>query len=250
MTEWILLSLAIGLINLTNIRFGLLFIGEPLVVGALTGWYLKDQALGLYLGSVIQFMWIRSIPIGVKVQVNYTMMTFLTIFLVFYFKESAYPLCFLIAWFFSFLGRGLEIFMKRLSNSLVDDMMKKIEKVRFTPAHLGFMIFHVLSFSILTFIALSVTTFVMNPILAIIPAKLLDSFSFSYPFLALYALAMFFHSIDFHFKLIYLLIGILLGLVMLLLGISFNIKIIVLSVFAVLVSLLHQRFLTPGSAAP
>ncbi|GEM_PF-5083130 len=241
MTEWIWISIIVGLINFTNVRFGLFFFGEPLVIGMLTGWYVQDIALGLYIGAVMQFMWIKSIPIGVKVQVNYSIMTFLSIVFIQAYGESLFPIVFFCAYVFSLIGKFLEIVMKRLCNVFVGDMMKNIEKVRFLTVHFLFLLFHVLSFSLLAFVGLFASDMALNFVGPLLSEKMKDAFGFTYPFLALYALAMFFHSVEFNLKYLYLLIGIILGLAMMFLNLGFEVKISVLVIGAIGITLLQQR---------
>lgn len=243
MIEWVLLSILVGIINLTNIRFGLLFIGEPLVIGLLTGLYVQDMALGLYIGAVFQFMWIKSIPIGVKVQVNYTIMTFISVILIHGYGDSVFPLVFFFGYLFSLLGRLLEISMKRMSNGFVEKMMKDIEHVRFVRSHLLFLVFHAAVFSALTFFGLQLSDLMVNFLSPLLPEKLKDAFSFTYPFLALYAMAMFFHSIEFNLKSVYLVIGLFLGLALMFLNVSLDLRITLLATGATLITIFQQKIL-------
>ncbi|MFA7674488.1 MAG: PTS sugar transporter subunit IIC [Endomicrobiia bacterium] len=59
--------------------FGQFMISRPIFCGPLFGYILGDINTGLWLGLIIEMMWINAIPMGVSVPVDLTMMTILSV---------------------------------------------------------------------------------------------------------------------------------------------------------------------------
>jgi len=241
MTDWLLLCLAVSIVNATCLRWGILFLGEPIVLGALLGLFLNNFTTGLYLGGILQFMWLKSIPVGVKVQSNYTVMTFLTIMLIGRFGERSYPLVFAAAFAFSFLGKHLETLLRRLDNILADRVMNNIGRVNLGLVNAVYLAGYVLVFAGLLFAGLSVSVPLVNWGLHWLPPKLLDAFQFSYPYLVLYALSLFFQAVSLNGKLVYFGLGIAAGLCLMAFNFSMITNINVLVLLAAALSLINSK---------
>jgi mannose/fructose/N-acetylgalactosamine-specific phosphotransferase system component IIC len=243
MTEWLLLGLAVSLINATCIRWGIFFLGEPLVLGAGLGLYLGDLGLGLYLGGILQFMWMKSIPVGVKVQSNFTIMTFLTIMLVHDYGERAYPLAFAAAYLFAFLGKQAEGLLRRFDNVIADRVMTGISRINLTAVNAVYLAGYVAVFFVIILAGLVVSGPLMDLGLRHLPARLFDAFGFSYPYLVLYALSLFLQAVSLKGKLLYLSLGIAAGLGLLAFNFSMVWNILVLIVLAGGLALVNGRLL-------
>ena len=241
MTEWILLSLAIGVINAACLRWGILFLGEPLVLGPLLGLVLNNFQTGIFLGGVFQFMWLKSIPVGVKVQSNYTIMTFLSVMMVCRYGERAYPLVFAVAFFFAFLAKHLESFLRKLDSGIADNIMNNISRVNLGLVNAAYLAGYVLVFAVLAFIGLAVTGPLVKWGLHLIPTKLLDAFEFSYPYLVLYSLSLFFQAVSLNGKLLYLGVGAVAGTALLVFHFSMPVNIHVLVILAAALALFRSN---------
>jgi len=72
----ILIFSIIGAILSADITmFGQFMISRPIFCGPLFGYILGDVYTGLWLGMIIEMMWVNAIPMGVSVPVDLTMMT-------------------------------------------------------------------------------------------------------------------------------------------------------------------------------
>lgn len=78
--EHIILFSIIGAILSADITmFGQFMISRPIFCGPLFGYILGDIHTGLWLGMIVEMMWINAIPMGVSVPVDLTMMTSLSV---------------------------------------------------------------------------------------------------------------------------------------------------------------------------
>lgn len=75
----ILLSLIGAICSADITAFGQFMISRPIFCGPLFGYILGDVYTGLWLGLIIEMMWINAIPMGVSVPVDLTMMTILSV---------------------------------------------------------------------------------------------------------------------------------------------------------------------------
>jgi mannose/fructose/N-acetylgalactosamine-specific phosphotransferase system component IIC len=241
MTEWLFLSLVISVLNATCVRWGIFFLGEPLVLGGFLGLFLGDLKLGLYLGGILQFLWMKSIPVGVKVESNFTVMTFLTIMLVYRYGERAYPLAFAVAYFFAFLARQTEAMLRRFDNIIADRVMNNISRTNLGLVNAVYLFGYVAVFFVLIMAGLAVSGPLMDLGLRLLPAKLFDAFGFSYPYLVLYALSLFFQAVSLNGKLLYCALGVVAGLGLLAFNFSMVWNILVLIILAAGLALVNSR---------
>jgi len=231
----------VAAINTTNIRFGLLFLGQPLVLGGVLGFFLNNMVLGLYVGSILQLMWVRSVPIGVKVQTNYTLITFLTIYFINIFDTSFYPIIFLLSYIFATLAKYLEKIIKNINSHIVDWVMKNLQKLNLDILHIIYLIVYTIIFFLFFLFSFYVMHFSLLKLVFYVPEKMLVAFQASYKYLILYALSLMYHSVSFKFKFFYFLGGAALALFLILLQLPFYVALIVLVFMTILVSLLEQQ---------
>lgn len=216
--EFALLSLITSILNLTNMHFGFLFLGQPLVTGGIIGSIIGDLPTGLFLGAVIQFFWVRSLPIGVKVQTNYTIMTFLAVYLVHIFGTGFFPVAFLLAYLLALTAKELEVMLKKINNYFVECIIKNIQKVNLGILNIVYICLYVLVFGILTLTGLLISHQLLLGIAFYFPPLLLEAFRFVYRYMGLFALSLFYSSVSFPFKDFYLAAGIVLGVILLMSG--------------------------------
>lgn len=78
--DHIILFSVIGAILSADITmFGQFMISRPIFCGPLFGYILGDIYTGLWLGMIVEMMWINEIPMGVSVPVDLTMLTSLAV---------------------------------------------------------------------------------------------------------------------------------------------------------------------------
>ena len=239
--NFFLIVALVAAINTTNIRFGLLFLGQPLVLGGVLGFFLNNMVLGLYVGSILQLMWVRSVPIGVKVQTNYTLITFLTIYFINIFDTSFYPIIFLLSYIFATLAKYLEKIIKNINSHIVDWVMKNLQKLNLDILHIIYLIVYTIIFFLFFLFSFYVMHFSLLKLVFYVPEKMLVAFQASYKYLILYALSLMYHSVSFKFKFFYFLGGAALALFLILLQLPFYVALIVLVFMTILVSLLEQQ---------
>ena len=240
MKFFLIVALA-AVINTTNIRFGLFFLGQPLVIGGILGLILNDLSLGLYVGSILQLMWVRSVPIGVKVQTNYTLITFLTIYFIYIFDTNLYPVIFILVYVFAIFAKYLEKIIKKINSYIVDLVMKNLKKINLDILHITYLIVYTILFFFFFLISFYVIHFFLLKLFFYVPEKMLVAFQASYKYLILYALSLMYHSVSFKFKLFYFLGGAGLALFLILVHLPFYIALIVLVLLTIFVSLFEQQ---------
>jgi len=239
--NFFLIVALVAIINTTNIRFGLFFFGQPLVLGGILGLILNDMGVGLYVGSIIQLMWVRSMPIGVKVQTNYTLITFLTIFFIKIFDTPFYPLIFILSYVFATVAKYLEKIIKKINSHIVDLVMKNLKKVNLDILHIIYLIVYTIIFFLFFLISFYVMHFFLLKLVFYVPEKMLLAFQASYKYLILYALSLMYQSVSFKFKFFYFLGGAGLALFLILAQLPFYMALIVLVLMTIFVSLLEQK---------
>jgi PTS system mannose-specific IIC component len=67
MIESLLLALLAALISLDVTAFGQFMISRPIVVGPLFGYLLGDIKTGIWLGMIVEMVWVNVIPMGASV---------------------------------------------------------------------------------------------------------------------------------------------------------------------------------------
>ncbi len=75
----IILSILAAACSCDITMFGQFMISRPIFVGALFGYILGDTYLGLWIGMIIEMLWINELPMGTAVPVDLTMMTVLSV---------------------------------------------------------------------------------------------------------------------------------------------------------------------------
>ena len=74
------LALIVALLDLDNSAIGHFMISRPLVAGPLMGFFLKDMALGLQTGALLELLWIARLPLGASVPANISLATAFAVF--------------------------------------------------------------------------------------------------------------------------------------------------------------------------
>lgn len=78
--ELIILLSFLGAVCSADITaFGQFMISRPIFCGPLFGYILGDVHTGVWLGMIVEMMWINAIPMGISVPVDLTMMTILSV---------------------------------------------------------------------------------------------------------------------------------------------------------------------------
>lgn len=75
----LLLSILSAICSSDITMFGQFMISRPIFSGALFGYILGDLYLGLWLGMIIEMLWINELPMGTAIPVDLTMMTILAV---------------------------------------------------------------------------------------------------------------------------------------------------------------------------
>ncbi len=75
MEQLIAFSLIGAVLSADITMFGQFMISRPIFCGPLFGYILGDIHTGLWLGMIVEMMWINEIPMGVSVPVDLTVMT-------------------------------------------------------------------------------------------------------------------------------------------------------------------------------
>ena len=71
----IIFSIICAILSADITMFGQFMISRPIFCGALFGYILGDIYTGLWLGMIIEMIWVNAIPMGVAVPVDLTMIT-------------------------------------------------------------------------------------------------------------------------------------------------------------------------------
>lgn len=74
-----LLSIAAAICSSDITMFGQFMISRPIFSGALFGYICGDIYLGLWVGMIIEMLWINELPMGTAVPIDLTMMTILSV---------------------------------------------------------------------------------------------------------------------------------------------------------------------------
>ena len=75
MDNLVIFSIIGAILSADITMFGQFMISRPIFCGALFGYILGDVYTGLWLGMIIEMMWVNAIPMGVSVPVDLTMIT-------------------------------------------------------------------------------------------------------------------------------------------------------------------------------
>lgn len=75
MDNLVIFSILGAILSADITMFGQFMISRPVFCGALFGYILGDVYTGLWLGMIIEMMWVNAIPMGVAVPVDLTMIT-------------------------------------------------------------------------------------------------------------------------------------------------------------------------------
>ncbi|MBQ3834143.1 MAG: PTS sugar transporter subunit IIC, partial [Elusimicrobia bacterium] len=79
MEQLIAFSLIGAILSADITMFGQFMISRPIFCGPLFGYFLGDIHTGLWLGMIVEMLWINEIPMGVAVPVDLTFMTSISV---------------------------------------------------------------------------------------------------------------------------------------------------------------------------
>lgn len=77
MIEFVWYGIIAALVSLDVTAIGQFMICRPIVVGPLFGYLLGDVKAGLWIGMIVELLWVNSIPMGASVPPDITAMTIL-----------------------------------------------------------------------------------------------------------------------------------------------------------------------------
>jgi mannose/fructose/N-acetylgalactosamine-specific phosphotransferase system component IIC len=131
MIEIINLSLLAAIIGLDVTAFGQFMISQPIICGPIFGYIMGDMKTGLWIGMIVELLWVKVIPMGAAIPHNYTA---IAIFAIFWgirsgiCSNSVFILSLLVAIPLGMLFRPLDIWMRYMNVKVVhwvDDNIKR-----------------------------------------------------------------------------------------------------------------------------
>ena len=155
----LLTALIGGIVDLDSTSAVQTMISQPIVASPLTGLCLgllygdpvNGIVLGLALGSILQLVWIEKLPLGMNVPPDAALASVLSVaigfiagndYLNFNLKEACYTLALVFSVALGLLGRGLDMFVRRLNTSIDSWVNDEIEDNNFKSIWWG----HILGF--------------------------------------------------------------------------------------------------------
>lgn len=158
MDEHLIVSLIValigGIVDLDSTAAIQCMISQPVVCAPLTGLILGgvlgDSAaglqLGLIVGVILQLVWIEQLPLGMNVPPDAALASVLSVALgfcagrdytLFADKEVCYCISLIVSVGLGLLGRGLDMFVRRLNTSVDSWVSQKIEDNQFSFINTG-----------------------------------------------------------------------------------------------------------------
>ncbi|NLM17719.1 MAG: PTS sugar transporter subunit IIC [Candidatus Riflebacteria bacterium] len=150
----LLVALIGGVVDLDSTAAWQFMISQPIVAAPLTGLFLGNiygealpaLKLGLLVGIILQLLWIEKLPLGMNVPPDAALASVLSVALGFISgqhyvnyaeKEVCYTLALLSSIALGLLGRGLDIFVRRINTELDAWVTVKIEEGSFWAISFG-----------------------------------------------------------------------------------------------------------------
>lgn len=120
------ISVIAGIISLDVTACWQIMISRPIIIGPLVGWLCGDLALGLYLGVIMELLWINTLPLGASIPVDAAASTVVAAVTAAYMRQwwsgslgVALALGIMFALPFGALFNRFDIFTRRYNNKLV-----------------------------------------------------------------------------------------------------------------------------------
>ena len=149
----IIFSIICAILSADITMFGQFMISRPIFCGALFGYILGDIYTGLWLGMIIEMIWVNAIPMGVAVPVDLTMITSLgVIWSCSFFKGSQEAAIFslAIAIPFAYLYKEVDLAGRLFNTKIMHWVEKGIEEGKETRIsdgiYLGLFLFFLRAF--------------------------------------------------------------------------------------------------------
>lgn len=154
MIKFTLLSLLAGVISLDVTAFGQFMVCRPIVVAPLFGYLLGDMGSGLWMGMIIEMLWVRVIPMGAAVPSDTTTVAILTVIwgaTTVPEQHSTYIVALLIAIPAGLLFRYLDVWIRflniRLSNWVEEGIRAGQERRIGQAVYIGLFLFFAKAFT-------------------------------------------------------------------------------------------------------
>jgi len=191
--EHIIIFSIIGAVLSADITmFGQFMISRPIFCGPLFGFLLGDIYTGLWLGMIVEMMWINEIPMGVSVPVDLTMMTSLSvIWACSFFKGSQEAAIFAlsVAIPFAYLYKEVDLAGRMFNTKIMHWVEKGViegKESRISKGiYLGLIFFFIRS-SLMYFILLLLGGLLYKEIYAYVPVQLSIAFKKAWFFLPVF----------------------------------------------------------------
>lgn len=122
MEQLIIFSLIGAVLSADITMFGQFMISRPVFCGPLFGYLLGDIHTGLWLGMIVEMMWINEIPMGVAVPVDLTIMTSVSVIWSCHFfrgSQEAAILALAFAIPFAYLYKEVDLFGRHLNTHIM-----------------------------------------------------------------------------------------------------------------------------------
>lgn len=120
------ISVIAGIISLDVTACWQIMISRPIIIGPLVGWLCGDLLLGLYLGAIMELLWINTLPLGASIPVDAAATTVVATATAGYVRQwwsgpvgVSLMLGIAFALPFGALFNRLDIFTRRYNNKLV-----------------------------------------------------------------------------------------------------------------------------------
>ena len=175
----VLLSVLAAICSCDITMFGQFMISRPIFSGALFGYILGDMYIGLWVGMIIEMLWINELPMGSAIPVDLTMMTILSVvWTLISFKgvQSAAIFALVLAIPFSYLYREVDIAGRLFNTKIMHWVEKGIEngkESRITLAIICGLLFFLLRAGFCYFVFFTLGGLISKQIYAFLPMEIL-----------------------------------------------------------------------------
>jgi len=175
----VLLSLLAAICSCDITMFGQFMISRPIFSGALFGYILGDMYIGLWIGMIIEMLWINELPMGSAIPVDLTMMTILSVvWTLISFKgvQSAAIFALVLAIPFSYLYREVDVAGRLFNTKImhwVENGIENGKENRITLAVIYGLLFFLLRAGICYFVFFTLGGLIYKQIYAFLPMEIL-----------------------------------------------------------------------------
>ncbi len=202
MEQLIVFSFIGAILSADITMFGQFMISRPIFCGPLFGYLLGDIHTGLWLGMIVEMMWINEIPMGVAVPVDLTVMTSTaTIWACYFFKGSqeAAILALAFAIPFAYLYKEVDLIGRYLNTNIMHWVEKGINEGKEYRISLGIyagLIFFIIRAAIMYFIIIVIGGLLFRQLFSYMPIHLFVAFKRAWYYLPVFG----FGAVLYNFK--------------------------------------------------